>query len=78
MKVIITLSDIIGIIAMVIITLFALYLYIMNKIEEKKNKKKIACFNCKKQHTMECPNSSKCYSTSDKPYFERKKRGKDE
>ena len=28
------------------------------------------CIYCKKQHTMDCPNSQYCYSTDDKPYFE--------
>lgn len=27
------------------------------------------CENCAYQHTMHCPNSQKCYSTVDKPYF---------
>lgn len=30
------------------------------------------CSNCKKQHTMACPNSSECYSTVNKPYYEDK------
>jgi hypothetical protein len=28
------------------------------------------CYSCAKQHTMKCPNSSKCYSLDDKPYWE--------
>lgn len=28
------------------------------------------CKVCRKRQTMECPNSSMCWSTSDKPYFE--------
>lgn len=27
------------------------------------------CYDCKHQHTMECPSSSFCYATRDKPYF---------
>lgn len=30
------------------------------------------CSNCKKQHSIECPNSIECYATENKPYFERK------
>jgi hypothetical protein len=27
------------------------------------------CCSCKKHSTMECPNSSECYSTEDKPQY---------
>lgn len=30
------------------------------------------CKDCINQHTMDCPNSSLCYDTKDKPYFEKK------
>ncbi|UWG96797.1 hypothetical protein LPY66_18250 [Dehalobacter sp. DCM] len=30
------------------------------------------CETCKKQHTMDCPNSSECYSLKDKPYWQPK------
>ena len=35
-----------------------------------------ACCNCKKHGTMDCPNSSLCYTLDDKPYFEVKERRK--
>jgi hypothetical protein len=38
-----------------------------------KNRKK-DCDNCKNWKTMKCPNSSKCYNTEVKPYFEEKVR----
>lgn len=28
------------------------------------------CWLCKHYHTNSCPNSSKCYDTIDRPYFE--------
>lgn len=31
--------------------------------------KDINCMYCEKQHTMDCPNSSKCYSLQNKPHF---------
>lgn len=40
--------------------------------EEEEREIERSCNNCKKQHTMQCPNSSKCYSVLDKPYFEPK------
>lgn len=30
------------------------------------------CNDCKKYKTTNCPNSSLCYCTTDKPYFERR------
>ena len=30
------------------------------------------CSKCKKHHTKQCPNSSKCWDTLEKPYFEEK------
>ena len=27
------------------------------------------CLICSRRHTMECPNSSKCFSLENKPYF---------
>lgn len=30
------------------------------------------CRKCKKFKTSKCPNSDKCFVTSDKPYFEKK------
>lgn len=38
-------------------------------IKAEKNKD---CNMCKKKKTMECPNSSECYSIKDKPFFESK------
>ncbi|MGI6169984.1 MAG: hypothetical protein ACOYI4_09890 [Christensenellales bacterium] len=29
------------------------------------------CGSCKKQKTMECPNSSECYALESKPYWEK-------
>lgn len=29
------------------------------------------CDSCKKQKTMECPNSSECYALESKPYWEK-------
>ena len=28
------------------------------------------CENCRKRHTMDCPNSSECYALDDKPFWE--------
>ena len=36
------------------------------KVENK------SCNECEKQHTMDCPNSSYCYSTEGKPYFKKR------
>lgn len=47
--------------------------YFEYKDKEKTNRN---CTNCKKHKTMKCPNSSKCYSTIDKPYFERSENSK--
>lgn len=41
-------------------------------VEIIKDEKSKDCSKCKKQHTMDCPNSSKCYSVLGKPYFELK------
>lgn len=41
------------------------------KFEKEQKEKGKCCSNCKKYKTMECPNSKKCYSTYDRPYFER-------
>lgn len=41
-------------------------------VQQIKFQKEKSCDKCRKQHTMQCPNSSKCYSTLDKPYFEKK------
>ena len=40
--------------------------YMNNKIEYKK------CEKCKYDKTMQCPNSSLCYNTKNKPYFKNK------
>lgn len=37
------------------------------KAEKEKN-----CNMCQYRKTMQCPNSSLCYATSDKPYFKSK------
>lgn len=36
-----------------------------SKLKEAKD-----CRACWKYRTMDCPNSSRCYATKDKPYFE--------
>lgn len=41
-------------------------------IEEEVKEIERSCNNCKRQHTMQCPNTSKCYSILSKPYFEQK------
>lgn len=41
-------------------------------VEIIKAEKSKDCSMCKKRKTMDCPNSSKCYSTEDKPFFESK------
>ena len=41
-------------------------------VEIIKHQKERDCSRCKKQHTEQCPNSSKCWDTLDKPYFEEK------
>lgn len=38
-----------------------------------KQDKERSCDNCIKKKTINCPNSSKCYETLDKPYFERRR-----
>jgi len=35
----------------------------------KVNDPYILCRKCKRHHTMDCPNSSKCFSLDNKPYF---------
>lgn len=49
---------------------------ILDRYFEYKEKTNRNCTNCKKHKTMKCPNSSKCYSTVDKPYFERSENSK--
>ena len=51
-------------------------LFIENRINIRKRKRKIQelyrtrnCFVCSNLGTMKCPNSSLCWSTDDKPYF---------
>lgn len=42
-------------------------------LDKSKNKLDISptiCRACRKHRTMDCPNSSRCYATEDKPYFE--------
>lgn len=68
-----------SLVIMVIITIVAFYFiisfifeiinkikYIINKIKHKK------CEKCKYWKTTDCPNSSLCYNTKDKPYFKNK------
>ena len=38
-------------------------------VEMVKAEKEKDCNMCKYRKTMQCPNSSLCYATSDKPYF---------
>lgn len=45
---------------------------VFTKKKENKSLTLKECSNCRKQHTMDCPNSAECYATEDKPYFERK------
>lgn len=40
--------------------------YMINKIKHKK------CEKCKYWKTLDCPNSSRCYNTKNKPYFKNK------
>lgn len=72
--VVITIRDIIGFIFIILFIIFCLYVWVREKIEQRKQIKAKNCNYCKKQHTMECPNSSKCYNTMDKPYFEIKEK----
>lgn len=34
------------------------------------SREEVDCSNCKKHGMMDCPNSSLCYSTENKPFFE--------
>lgn len=43
--------------------------YLVDIIKAEKNKN---CDMCIKKKTMECPNSSLCYNTENKPYFKSK------
>lgn len=43
--------------------------YLVDIIKGERNKD---CDMCIKKKTMECPNSSLCYSTENKPYFKSK------
>ncbi len=43
--------------------------YERNGVIENKHR---ICSNCKHYHTMNCPNSSECYSISYKPFYEKK------
>lgn len=45
--------------------------YMINKIKHNKIKHK-ECEKCKYWKTMDCPNSSLCYNTKNKPYFKNK------
>jgi TPP-dependent indolepyruvate ferredoxin oxidoreductase alpha subunit len=51
-------------------------MYFYNKAERKRIRREFIekrdCSVCKHCGTMNCPNSSLCWSTSDKPYFEPK------
>ncbi len=33
------------------------------------------CLICSRRYTMECPNSSKCFSLENKPYFKERENG---
>lgn len=44
-------------------------------VEIIKAEKEKSCDMCKLKKTMQCPNSSLCYATSDKPYFKSKLEG---
>lgn len=51
-------------------------MYFYNKLERKRIRQEFIekrdCCVCANRGTMNCPNSSLCWSTSDKPYFEPK------
>lgn len=70
--IIVTIEDIIVFIISGLFIIGMFILWIMCKIEDfKKNRKnkKRNCNNCINKKTMNCPNSSLCYETSNKPYF---------
>lgn len=48
--------------------------YLVDIIKAEKNKD---CDMCIKKKTMECPNSSLCYNTENKPYFKSKLDGEE-
>ena len=43
--------------------------YLLNKIKNKFDIPPTICHACRKYRTMDCPNSSMCLATEDKPYF---------
>ena len=46
--------------------------YLLSKLKDKLDVPPNICQACRKYRTMDCPNSSECYATEDKPYFEPK------
>ena len=46
--------------------------YLLGKLEDRLDISHRTCHACRKYRTMDCPNSSMCYATDDKPYFEPK------
>lgn len=46
--------------------------YLLDKLKDKLDIPPTICHACRKYRTMDCPNSSRCYATEDKPYFEAK------
>lgn len=48
-------------------------MYFYNKLERKRIRRELIekrdCSVCVHRGTMDCPNSSLCWSTTDKPYF---------
>ena len=44
--------------------------YLLDKLKDKLDVPPTICHACRKYRTMDCPNSSMCLATDDKPYFE--------
>lgn len=72
----------IGMIAFILVS-YVLFLIVITLIEKNEDRwlakldKKLdippeLCYACRKHRTMDCPNSSMCLATEEKPYFEPK------
>ena len=64
------------VLAYIFLAVICIGLWIEGYIATRKRKKKVQelirtrnCYVCKNLGTMDCPNSSLCWSTSDRPYF---------
>ncbi len=67
---------------MCLITIIIIVIEAFYEVRKELNSRTITvkskeCLVCKNRHTMKCPNTSLCYCTFDRPYFEEDKERSD-